>query len=111
MIAHANQTGRRETSPTTIEHWRQLKSRRWADTSLHHVLATYTMASMWVQEPSCTMPLSHITGIGARWKRFLSLVSPMATPYGSDPQSTMRCRAKRSSSGRDLGLEKTAIAY
>ena len=46
--------------------WQQMKSRRWARTSLRRVSPTRTMASMWAPAPSFTMPPSHLTGAG-RW--------------------------------------------
>jgi len=112
MILHRNQTGVGFRGFTiTIDGWQQVKNHRWAHTSLRRVSATHTTASMWAPEPSFTMPPSHITGTGARWKRFLSRASLRDVPYGSDPQGRMPCRAKRLFCGRDLDLEKGAIAY
>lgn len=111
MIGYWNQANLRlTTSTTTIDGWRQLKNHRWADTSLRRVSATYTMASTWAPEPSFTMLPSPIAGAGARWRRFLSRVSLMDVPYGSDPQGPMPCRAKKSFAGRDLDWGKTTIA-
>jgi hypothetical protein len=112
MISYRNQTGEGFRSLTiTIDGWQQVKNPRWAHTSLRRVSAMHTTASMWAPEPSFTMPPSHITGTGARWKRFLSRASLRDIPYGSDPQDLVPCRAKRLLCGRDLDLEKAAIAY
>jgi len=112
MAARSDQTGGAlGILSETIDRSKQVKSRRWAHTSLHRASATCTMASTWAAEPSFTMPPSHITGIGARWKRFLSRASPMDIPFGSGPPGPMRFGRMRSFGGRDLALEKTAIDY
>jgi hypothetical protein len=112
MIAHRDQArGVLGGFAAAIGGWQQMKSRRWAHTSLRRVSPMRTMASTWVAEPSFTMPPSHITGTGARWKRFLSRASLMDIRYGPDPQGPMPCSVKRSFGGRGRELEKTAIAY
>jgi len=91
--------------------WPQTKSRRWAHTLLRHASRIRTMASTWALAPSFTMELSHITGAGVRWKKFLSQASLTDIRSGCDPQGRMPCGVKRSFGVRARGLEKTAIAY
>jgi hypothetical protein len=52
--------------------WQQTKSRRWAHTFSRHASRIRTTASTWALAPSFTIEPSHITGTGARWKKFLS---------------------------------------
>lgn len=112
MIAGRNQTrGVIGGFATAIDGWQQMKSRRWAHTSLRRVSSMRTMASTWVPAPSFTMPPSHTTGTGARWKRFLSRASLTDIRSGSDPQGPMPGQVKRSFGGRGRELAKTAIAY
>jgi len=94
-----------------IAAWQQMKSRRWSRTSLRRVSPTRTMASMWAPAPSFTMLPSHLTGAGARWKRFLSHASLNVIRYGSDPRGPMPCAVRRSFGGRARDSEKTAIDY
>jgi hypothetical protein len=65
-----------------IGSWQQMKSRRWAHTSLRLVSPMRTMASMWEPVPLFTIAPSHLTGVGARWKRFLSHASRTVIRYG-----------------------------
>ena len=112
MIAHqVQQPGVVEGFAVATGGWQQVKSRLWARTSLRRVSLICTMASTWAPAPSFTMPRSHLTGTGARWKRFLSRASLTDIPSGSDPQAPMGCGLKRSFGGRARDLEKTAIAY
>jgi len=94
-----------------IDRWQPTKSRRWAHTLLRHASRIRTMASTWALAPSFTMELSHITGAGVRWKKFLSQASLTDIRSGCDPQGRMPCGVKRSFGVRARGLEKTAIAY
>ena len=91
--------------------WQQMKSRLWAHTSLRRASPMRTMASTWAAAPLFTMPPSHPTGAGARWKRFLSRASLTDIRYGSDLQGTMPCAVKRSFDARARDSEKIAIAY
>ena len=65
-----------------IGSWQQMKSRRCAHTSLRLVSPMRTMASMWEPVPLFTIAPSHLTGVGARWKRFLSHASHTVIRYG-----------------------------
>jgi len=104
MTPHPNHTGGEPGSlATAIYGCRAMKSRRSAHTSSLRVLAMRTMASTWVLERSFTMPLWDITGTGARWKKFLSLVSLTAVPYGSGERAPRLSGVMKSFGGRDLG--------
>src|SRR5215470_7592880 len=96
-------------SPTGA--WQQMKSRLWAHTSLRRASPMRTMASTWGPAPSFTMPPSHPTGVGARWKRFLSRASLTDIRYGSDLQGAVPCTVKKSFGAHARDSEKTAIAY
>ena len=95
---------------TTIGEWQPMKSRRWVLTWLRGALPTRTMGSMWVPGPSFTTPRSHITGTGARWKRFLWQVSLADTQFGSDRRDPVPCGVRRSFGERARESEKTIIA-
>lgn len=79
-------------------------------TSLRRALLTHTMGSTWVPGPSFTTPPSHITGTGARCKRFLWQASLADTQFGSDRQDPMPCGVRRSFGERAHDSEKTTIA-
>jgi len=112
MIARQGQ--KREvvgTFAAAIGPWQQMKSRLWAHTSLRRASLMRTMASTWAPAPLFTMPPSHPTGAGARWKKFLSRASLTDIRYGSDLQDAMPYGVKRLCCERVRDLEKTAIAY
>lgn len=112
MVAGRDQTrGLIGGFAAAIDGWQQMKSRRWAHTSLRRVSSMRTMASTWVPALSFTMPPSHTTGTGGRWKRFLSGASLTEIRSGSDPQGPRLGRVKRSFGGRDRELAKTTIGY
>src|SRR5215469_6275667 len=112
MLAYCDRTGGVfGVLAAAIDSWQPMRNRRWAHTSLRLVLPMRTMASTWAPETSFTMRPSHLTGTGARWKRFLSHGSHSVIRYGSDPQGPMPCGVQRSFGGRARDLEKTAIAY
>ena len=111
MIACRDRTRRvSAVFAAVIDGWQQMKNRRWAHTSLRRVSPMRTMASTWELEPSFTMQPSHITGTGARWKKFLSQASLMDMRSGCDPQGPMPCGVKTSFGVRARGLEKIATA-
>jgi len=70
------------------DYYQEMRSRRWARTSLHRVLPLPTMAYMWVAAMSCTTEPSHVSSAGCRWKRFLWL--SLRTDTRSSPDLTPR---------------------
>jgi len=104
MTSHSNHTGGEPGSlGTAIYACRAMKSRRSGHTLSLRDLAMRTTASTSVLERSYTMPLWDVTGTGARWKRFLSLVSLTAVPYGSGRRAARLSGVMKSFGGRDLG--------
>ena len=83
MTSPRKQTaGQFKAFAAAIDGWQQAKSRRWAHTSLRLVSPMRTMASMWEPVPLFTIAPSHLTGVGARWKGFLSHASRTVIRYG-----------------------------
>jgi len=104
MTPYPNQTSAEPGSLASATYGcRAMKSRRSAHTLSLHVLVMRIMASTSVLERSFTMPLWDVTGTGARWKRFLCLVSLTAGPYGSGQRAPRLSAVMKSFGGRDLG--------
>jgi hypothetical protein len=83
-----------EVSGEAIDSWRQMKSRRWARTSLHRVVASPTTVSMWDAVTSFTTGQWSANCAGIRWKKFLlhaSRDAPRSARSASCAQLFPRC--------------------
>ena len=88
MMMRPNLTGGPCTAcAEAIERWGEMKSHRWARTSLRRALAIYITESTWARVWSSTMAPLQIAGSEVRWKRFLSRASLTGTRFGSDPRA------------------------
>jgi hypothetical protein len=71
-------------SGEAIDFWRQMKSHRWARTSLHRVVASSTTVSMSDAVVSFTTGQWSANSAEVRWKRFLLRASHRIAQSGSE---------------------------
>ncbi len=92
-------------------YWSATRNLHWAHTSSRPAAAICITGSTSEVARSFITRASRTVSVGERWRKFLSLVSPAASPFGFEPARGSISLCPRSSSVRGPALGKTAIGY